>query len=46
MNNGDLTSTDQETANVLNNYFASVFASENDQNIPSLENRHYNMNWK
>ena len=38
--NGELTSSDQETADVLNNYFASVFERENDhelQNFPELQ---------
>ncbi len=34
--NGELTTDDQETANVLNEYFASVFEEESMQNIPSL----------
>ena len=36
--NGELTNTDQETADVLNNYFASVFETEDDQNIPKTIN--------
>ena len=39
MQNGDLSSTSQETANTLNNYFASVFKKENLDNIPNFEDR-------
>ena len=34
---GELTSSDQETANTLNDHFASVFAKENEQNIPPFQ---------
>ena len=34
--NGELTNTDQETADVLNTYFASVFETEDDQNIQTI----------
>ena len=39
--NGELTNTDQETADVLNNYFASVFETEDDQNIPTINEHAY-----
>ena len=39
--NGELTNTDQETADVLNNYFASVFETEDDQNIPTIIKQAY-----
>ena len=39
MQNGELSSTSQETANTLNNYFASVFKKENLDNIPNFEDR-------
>ena len=39
--NGELTNTDQETADVLNNYFASVFETEDDQNIPTTNEQAY-----
>ncbi|MES9881396.1 MAG: reverse transcriptase domain-containing protein [Sedimenticola sp.] len=35
--NGELTTDDQESANVLNEYFASVFEDESMRNIPSLD---------
>ena len=34
--NGELIKNDQETANVLNDYFASVFAVEDDQDLPTF----------
>ena len=34
---GELTSSDQETANTLNDHFASAFAKENEQNIPPFQ---------
>ena len=37
--NGELTNNEQDTANVLNDYFASVFEVENDNVIPSFEER-------
>ncbi len=36
---GELTKNDQETANVLNNYFASVFTKENTENIPQIKSK-------
>ena len=39
--NGELTNNEQDTANVLNDYFASVFEVENDNVIPSFEERAY-----
>ena len=33
--------TDQETADALNNYFASVFETEYDQNIPTINEQAY-----
>ena len=44
MPNGNLTSSDQETANTLNEYFSSVFTNENDTNIPNFEDRNFNEN--
>lgn len=40
--NGELSSNDQETADVLNNYFASVFEQESDQELPNFEELTYN----
>ena len=42
MPNGELSSTSQETANALNNYFASVFKKENLDNIPNFDDRPFN----
>ena len=42
MPNGNLTSSDQETANTLNEYFYSVFTKENETNIPNFEDRNFN----
>ena len=42
MPNGNLTSTDQETANTINEYFSSVFTNENKTNIPNFEDRNFN----
>ena len=42
MSNGNLTSSDQETANTLNEYFAGVFTEENENNIPEFEHRNFN----
>ena len=42
MPNGNLTSSDQETANTLNEYFSSVFTNENETNIPNFEDRNFN----
>ena len=39
--NGELTNTDQEAADILNNYFASVFETEDDQNIPAINEQAY-----
>ena len=39
MPNGNLTSTDQETANTLNEYFSTVFEVEPDGPLPPFENR-------
>ena len=38
--NGTLTVVDKERANILNNYFASVFTKEKDENLPHFEERH------
>ena len=35
--NGETTNSEQETADVLNEYFASVFEIEDDQNLPIFE---------
>ena len=40
--NGNLTSSDQETAYTLNEYFSSVFTNENETNIPNFEDRNFN----
>ena len=42
MSNGNLTSSDQKTANTLNKYFASVLTKENENNIPEFEHRNFN----
>ena len=42
MSNGNMTSSDQDTANTLNEYFASVFTRENENNIPEFEDRNFN----
>ena len=42
MPNGEITTTSQETANTLNDYFASVFRKENLDNIPNFEDREFN----
>ena len=34
--NGELTKNDQETADVLNDYFASVSEAEDDQALPTF----------
>ena len=39
---GNLTSSDQETANTLNEYLSSVFTNENETNIPNFEDRNFN----
>ena len=39
MLNGELSSTSQETANTLNDYFTSVFKKENLDNLPNFEDR-------
>ena len=38
MPNGNLTTTDQETADTLNNYFSTVFEVEPDEPLPQFEN--------
>ena len=38
--NGTLTVVDKERANILNNYFASVFTKEKDENLPHFEERY------
>ena len=42
MPNGEITPTSQETANTLNDYFASVFRKESLYNIPNFEDREFN----
>ena len=42
MPNGEITTTSQESANTLNDYFASVFRKENLDNIPNFEDREFN----
>ena len=37
----DVTSNDQEKADILSDFFCSVFTQEDDTNIPILENRNY-----
>ena len=37
----ELTTGDQETANLLNDYFASVFEIEGDDPIPAFDDRQY-----
>ncbi|MEW8547283.1 MAG: reverse transcriptase domain-containing protein, partial [Candidatus Thiodiazotropha sp.] len=39
--NGELTKDEQETASILNDYFASVFELEDDQNLPNFEEQSY-----
>ena len=39
---GNLTSSDQETANTLNEYFSSVFTNENKTHIPNFEDSNFN----
>ena len=39
MPDGNLTTTDQETADTLNNYFSTVFEVEPDEPLPEFENR-------
>ena len=39
MINGELSSTSQETANTLNDYFTGVFKKENLDNLPNIEDR-------
>ena len=39
---GTLTSSDQETANTLNEYFSSVFSNENTNTIPDFNDRNFN----
>ena len=39
--NGELTSSDQETAGILNNYFASVIQRENGQELPNFPERQF-----
>ena len=39
MPNGNLTTTDQETADTVNNYFSTVFEVEPDEPLPEFENR-------
>ena len=41
MSNGELSSTCQETADSLNDYFASVFIVEDRDNIPTFEDREF-----
>ena len=36
-----LTLVDKERANILNNYFASVFTKEKDENLPHFEERYF-----
>ena len=39
--NGELTKSDQETVDVLNDYFASVFELEDDQDLPTFDEQPY-----
>ena len=39
---GTLTSSDQETANTLNEYFSCVFSNENTNTIPEFNNINFN----
>ena len=41
MNNGALSTTDQETATTLNSYFTTVFEKEPDGPLPEFQNRIY-----
>ena len=41
MPNGEYTSTNQEVANILNNYFASVFEIESDEELPVFPQRNF-----
>ena len=41
--NGELTSNDHEKAEVLNNFFSSVFTRENTDAVPDFEARHCNI---
>lgn len=43
MPNGELSTTCQETANTLNDYFASVFSIEDTRNIPLFEDRDFHL---
>ena len=36
MSNGDLTSDSQEKADILNNFFVSVFEDEGTENVPTF----------
>ena len=39
MPNGDLTSDRQEKADILNNFFVSVFENEGNENLPDFQDR-------
>ena len=43
-NKGELTSTDQETANLLADYFEEVFTVEDTTSLPTVEAK--DLNWK
>ena len=38
---GNLTQSNHETANILNNFFASVFQKEGDRELPMFEKQNY-----
>ena len=38
---GELTQGDQEATDILNDYFASVFEMEEDQELPTFNEQHY-----
>ena len=38
---GGLTETDQETADILNNFFASVFETKGSNPLPAFEQREF-----
>ena len=42
MDGGSLSTSDQETARTLSNYFTTVFAREPDGSLPPFNERNYN----